>query len=147
VLKIFSTPDDPGKAVLDGLRRVVANLEVVVRHGTTVGANAMLERKGGRVAFLTTEAFEDKIAIRRQTSPSSTIGSSPRPIASPSAPSIAAAPSAPREATNSHPISHRKQMNKRIKRDQRRSRRTFVRCDPGDRHGIFIAVDYSQYMT
>jgi N-methylhydantoinase A/oxoprolinase/acetone carboxylase beta subunit len=89
VLKIFSTPDDPGKAVLDGLRRVVANLEVVVRHGTTVGANAMLERKGGRVAFLTTEAFEDKIAIRRQASPSSTIGSSPRPIASPSAPSIA----------------------------------------------------------
>jgi N-methylhydantoinase A len=69
VLKIFSTPDDPGKAVLDGLRRVVADPEAVVRHGTTVGTNAMLERKGGRVAFLTTKGFEDTIAIGRQARP------------------------------------------------------------------------------
>jgi N-methylhydantoinase A len=69
VLKIFSTPDDPGEAVLDGLRQVVADPEVVVRHGTTVGTNAMLERKGGRVAFLTTKGFEDTIAIGRQARP------------------------------------------------------------------------------
>ena len=69
VLKVFSTPDDPGNAVLDGLRQVAADPEVVVRHGTTVGTNAMLERKGARVAFLTTKGFEDTIAIGRQARP------------------------------------------------------------------------------
>jgi N-methylhydantoinase A len=69
VLKVFSTPADPGKAVLEGLRQVVASPDVVVRHGTTVGTNAMLERKGGRVAFLTTKGFEDTIAIGRQARP------------------------------------------------------------------------------
>jgi N-methylhydantoinase A len=38
-----------------------------VRHGTTVGTNTMLERKGARVAFVTTAGFEDTIAIGRQT--------------------------------------------------------------------------------
>ena len=38
-----------------------------VRHGTTIGTNAMLERKGARVAFVTTAGFEDTIAIGRQT--------------------------------------------------------------------------------
>jgi N-methylhydantoinase A len=69
VLKIFSTPDDPGRAVLDGLGQVCADPQVVVRHGTTVGTNAMLERKGARVAFITTRGFEDTIAIGRQARP------------------------------------------------------------------------------
>ncbi len=42
---------------------------VEVRHGTTVGTNALLERKGARVAFLTTAGFEDTIAIGRQARP------------------------------------------------------------------------------
>src|SRR5579863_1276360 len=66
VLKIFSTPSDPGQAVLEALRRVEAKGEVLVRHGTTVGTNAMIERKGARVAFVTTAGFEDTIAIGRQ---------------------------------------------------------------------------------
>jgi len=66
VLKIFSTPSDPGQAVLEALRRIKAQGAVVVRHGTTVGTNAMLERKGARVAFVTTAGFEDTIAIGRQ---------------------------------------------------------------------------------
>ncbi len=66
VLKIFSTPSDPGQAVLDALRRIEAKGEVLVRHGTTVGTNAMIERKGARVAFVTTAGFEDTIAIGRQ---------------------------------------------------------------------------------
>jgi N-methylhydantoinase A len=66
VLKIFSTPSDPGQAVLEALRRVEARGEVLVRHGTTVGTNAMIERKGARVAFVTTAGFEDTIAIGRQ---------------------------------------------------------------------------------
>ena len=69
VLKVFSTPDDPGRAVLNGLAQVNASSGVVVRHGTTVGTNAMLERKGGRVAFVTTSGFEDTIAIGRQARP------------------------------------------------------------------------------
>jgi N-methylhydantoinase A len=66
VLKLFSTPTDPGQAVLEALRRVEAQGEVLVRHGTTVGTNAMIERKGARVAFVTTAGFEDTIAIGRQ---------------------------------------------------------------------------------
>jgi N-methylhydantoinase A len=69
VLKVFSTPQDPGMAVLNGLRQIAAGQQVVVRHGTTVGTNAMLERKGGRVAFVTTKGFEDTIAIGRQARP------------------------------------------------------------------------------
>ncbi len=69
VLKVFSTPHDPGMAVLNGLRQIAAGPEVVVRHGTTVGTNAMLERKGARVAFVTTKGFEDTIAIGRQARP------------------------------------------------------------------------------
>ena len=66
VLKLFSTPSDPGQAVLEALRRIGAQGEVVVRHGTTVGTNAMIERKGAQVAFVTTAGFEDTIAIGRQ---------------------------------------------------------------------------------
>jgi N-methylhydantoinase A len=70
VVKIFSTPADPSQAVLEGVRQlgsvdgVVDDLEL--RHGTTVGTNTMLERTGARVAFVTTEGFEDTIAIGRQ---------------------------------------------------------------------------------
>jgi N-methylhydantoinase A len=69
VLKVFSTPADPGRAVIEGLRRIGPDAGVVVRHGTTVATNAMLERKGARVAFLTTKGFEDTIAIGRQARP------------------------------------------------------------------------------
>jgi len=66
VLKVFSTPSDPGQAVIEALMRIGAQGEVVVRHGTTVGTNAMIERKGAQVAFVTTAGFEDTIAIGRQ---------------------------------------------------------------------------------
>jgi N-methylhydantoinase A len=69
VLKVFSTPADPGRAVIEGLRKIAPDADVVVRHGTTVATNAMLERKGARVAFLTTKGFEDTIAIGRQARP------------------------------------------------------------------------------
>lgn len=46
-----------------------AGAALEVRHGTTVGTNALLERKGGRVAFVTTEGFEDTIFIGRQARP------------------------------------------------------------------------------
>jgi N-methylhydantoinase A len=67
VLKLFSTPDDPGRAVLNALAQIGSGEAVDLRHGTTIGTNAMLERKGARVAFVTTAGFEDTIAIGRQT--------------------------------------------------------------------------------
>ena len=67
VMKVFSTPADPSLGVLEALRQFEAGESLNVRHGTTVGTNAMLERKGARVAFITTAGFEDTIAIGRQT--------------------------------------------------------------------------------
>ncbi len=67
VLKISSTPADPSLAVLHAVRRIAGGEPVALRYGTTVGTNIMLERKGARVAFVTTEGFEDTIAIGRQT--------------------------------------------------------------------------------
>ena len=67
VLKVASTPADPALAVLNALARIRGSHALDVRYGTTVATNAMLERKGARVAFLTTEGFEDTIAIGRQT--------------------------------------------------------------------------------
>lgn len=66
VLKVFTTPMDPSDAVLKALERISRSGAFEVRHGTTVGTNAILERKGARVAFVTTAGFEDTIAIGRQ---------------------------------------------------------------------------------
>ncbi len=67
VLKIASTPADPGDAIMRAVSQIAAaETSGEVRHGTTVGTNALLERKGARVAFVTTKGFEDTIAIGRQ---------------------------------------------------------------------------------
>jgi N-methylhydantoinase A len=67
VLKVLSTPANPAQALLHGLAKIAPGPMVELRHGTTVGTNTMLERKGARVAFVTTAGFEDTIAIGRQT--------------------------------------------------------------------------------
>ena len=69
VVKVRSTPEEPGRAVMEGVGLLGAGSGIELRHGTTVGTNAMLERKGARVAFVTTAGFEDTIAIGRQTRP------------------------------------------------------------------------------
>src|SRR4029434_10744513 len=55
---------EPEAAILDGLKGLQPS-EVI--HGSTVATNALLERKGARTALLTTEGFEDVLAIGRQT--------------------------------------------------------------------------------
>jgi N-methylhydantoinase A len=65
-VKVFSTPSDPSRAVMNGLERIGVGASLDLRHGTTVGTNTMLERTGARVAFVTTAGFEDTIAIGRQ---------------------------------------------------------------------------------
>ncbi len=72
VLKLPSTPDDPSRAILAAVRKIaslVPAATVEVRHGTTVATNALLERKGASVAFVTTAGFEDTLAIARQARP------------------------------------------------------------------------------
>jgi N-methylhydantoinase A len=72
VHKLLSTPDDPSRAMLAGLRAVapggVAALDAVA-HGTTVATNAMLERRGARVALLTTAGYRDLLYLGRQHRP------------------------------------------------------------------------------
>ncbi len=62
--KLRSNPRAPARVILEGLRRAGGAGEVI--HGSTVATNALLERKGARTAFVTTEGFEDLIAIGRQ---------------------------------------------------------------------------------
>lgn len=69
VLKLPSTPSDPGNAVVQAVEEISGGEPAEVRHGTTVGTNALLERKGARVAFVTTAGFEDTLAIGRQARP------------------------------------------------------------------------------
>lgn len=69
ILKVFSTPDDPSRAIADAIRQIGAKSQVILLHGTTVGTNTLLQRKGARVAFITTEGFEDSIEIGRQARP------------------------------------------------------------------------------
>lgn len=67
--KVPSTPRNPARAVAQALERAGAGRGTRVRHGSTVATNALLERKGARVAFVTTEGFEDLLAIGRQDRP------------------------------------------------------------------------------
>jgi N-methylhydantoinase A len=74
IFKLASTPADPANAIIAGLERIahirnsqLTNLEVV--HGTTVGTNALLQRRGARTALVTTKGFEDVLEIGRQARP------------------------------------------------------------------------------
>jgi N-methylhydantoinase A len=69
MLKVFSTPADPSQAVVEALRKITHQRELVILHGTTVGTNTLLERKGARTALVTTAGFEDAIEIGRQARP------------------------------------------------------------------------------
>ncbi len=66
--KLRSYPQAPARVILEGIRRVTARRADVV-HGSTVATNALLERKGAKVAFVTTQGFEDLISIGRQNRP------------------------------------------------------------------------------
>jgi len=69
MLKVFSTPADPSQAIVEALQKINHEGEFIILHGTTVGTNALLERKGARTALITTAGFEDAIEIGRQARP------------------------------------------------------------------------------
>ena len=65
-IKVLSTPENPANAVFEGLN---SNLNIkdvnFIVHGTTVGLNAFLERKGSRVLLLMTKGISDTYTIAR----------------------------------------------------------------------------------
>lgn len=81
--KVLSTPDDPGRAVLEGIDRLIASFQQAagqasrltqadldeVVHGSTVATNALLEAKGAPSALITTAGFEDLLTLARQDRP------------------------------------------------------------------------------
>ncbi|MBS0521218.1 MAG: hydantoinase/oxoprolinase family protein, partial [Proteobacteria bacterium] len=69
--KISSTPDDPSRAVVEGVAQLLAELGIdasavtEVLHGTTVGSNTILQRSGARTGLITTRGFRDVLEIGR----------------------------------------------------------------------------------
>ena len=74
ILKVPSTPQAPAQAIADALQEIMSGSQLHVDEldlvcGTTVGTNALLQRRGGSVALVTTAGFEDVIEIGRQARP------------------------------------------------------------------------------
>ena len=67
--KIPTTPQSPEKAVVEVIKRNLSRKELekidFFLHGTTVGLNSLLERKGSKVGLLCTKGFRDILEIRR----------------------------------------------------------------------------------
>ncbi|WP_042301279.1 hydantoinase/oxoprolinase family protein [Paraburkholderia kururiensis] len=74
-LKVFSRPESPGTEVLRGMEGLAERYGVDPRevvyftHGTTVGVNAVVQRKGLRLGLITTRHFEDVLDIARLKGP------------------------------------------------------------------------------
>ncbi|MCZ6772820.1 MAG: hydantoinase/oxoprolinase family protein [Proteobacteria bacterium] len=65
VWKNLTTPDDPTTGILDGLSRIEPASIANLRLGTTVATNAILERKGARIAYIATRGFRDIPFLQR----------------------------------------------------------------------------------
>jgi N-methylhydantoinase A len=69
--KVSTTPDDPSEGVLRGIGQLLDQLGIrpaavrEILHGTTVGSNAILQRKGARTGLVTTRGFRDVLEIGR----------------------------------------------------------------------------------
>jgi N-methylhydantoinase A len=70
-VKVPSTRDDQSKGFVQGIGQRVADFSEIgtIIHGTTVGTNALLERKGARTGIITTEGFRDVLEMRRRDRP------------------------------------------------------------------------------
>ena len=73
--KVLSTPDDYSRAIEDGVTRLFADAGIApaeiseFAHGTTIATNALIERRGGKVALVTTRGFRDVLELARFRSP------------------------------------------------------------------------------
>src|SRR3954452_63253 len=74
-VKVLSTPDDPSKAFLTAVSRLLKAVKVEgsgvshVVHGTTVATNAVLQRQLSETVLVTTKGFRDLLEIARQVRP------------------------------------------------------------------------------
>src|SRR6516165_619364 len=70
--KVLTDPAAPERSVLDAITAVLANAKLepsalsIIIHGTTLATNALIERKGAKIALITTEGFRDTIEIRHE---------------------------------------------------------------------------------
>ena len=80
--KVPSTPDDQSAGVISALQPLESAPQSVI-HGTTVATNALLEGRGAATALVTTEGFEDVLAIGRQDRPAlyDSMADRPEPLA------------------------------------------------------------------
>jgi len=71
IAKVSSTPAAPSRAVVDHFAKASIDTTAISTfvHGTTVATNALIERKGARVALLTTDGFRDILRIQRTMRP------------------------------------------------------------------------------
>ena len=75
IAKVLTTPHDFGEAVIDGIRRGLAENAidpadvVLLSHATTVVTNALLEHKGAKAGFVATRGFRDILELRRSSRP------------------------------------------------------------------------------
>lgn len=71
IAKVPSTRGDQATGFIEGLRSKAEPKQIAtVVHGTTVGTNALLERKGARTGIITTRGFRDVLEMRRRDRPS-----------------------------------------------------------------------------
>jgi N-methylhydantoinase A len=74
-LKVLSTPEEPGAEVMAGLRELERRYGVAparityFTHGTTVGVNTVIQRKGIKLCLLVTENFVDVLEVARLKMP------------------------------------------------------------------------------
>jgi N-methylhydantoinase A len=71
--KLLTTTDEPERAVMDGLADLLAQSRLgpgdvqLIIHGTTLAANALIERRGTDVAFITTAGHRDILQIATES--------------------------------------------------------------------------------
>ncbi|MGN6768224.1 MAG: hydantoinase/oxoprolinase family protein [Rhizobiaceae bacterium] len=70
-VKVPSTRGDQSKGFVQGIGQRITDFAEIgtIVHGTTVGTNALLERKGARTGIITTEGFRDVLEMRRRDRP------------------------------------------------------------------------------
>src|SRR3954469_25222484 len=71
-LKVLTTPDDPSRAVVEGVRTLLSHSKIPAKavarvvHATTLFTNALIERKGAVTGLITTAGFRDVLEIGRE---------------------------------------------------------------------------------
>lgn len=73
IWKTPSTPDDPSRGIIEGVRQAIERFVgdtarvSYFGHGTTVATNAVIQKRGARTGLITTKGFRDVLEIARQT--------------------------------------------------------------------------------